>query len=168
MERKDNIMNRSGFIAQTFIIFGITILVIMGIALTIGEEDMRFSTLFRLGNQGIAFRTLSELLLSSVCISAIERIFYKEKYFGSLSYLMRTILMLLCVTALMIVFILYFGWFPAYSWQGWLGFFLSFSICFGASTAVMVIKTKWESKIYEQRLEEYKKRQKSEISGKKR
>ncbi len=156
-----NIINRLGFVSQTFIIFGVTVLVTTGIGLLVGEKETGFSTLFRLGNQGIAYRTLLEFLLSSVCISTIEKIFYKESLFGSLSYLMRTVFMLICITVLMVVFIIYFGWFPAYSWQGWIGFVVSFGICFGASTAVMVVKTRYESKVYEERLEEYKKRNKS-------
>ncbi len=154
-----NVINRLGFISQTFIIFGVTILVMTGLGLAVGEK-IEFSTLFRLGNQGIAYRTLLEFLLSSICISAIEKIFYKESFFGNLSYLLRTVFMLICITVLMAVFIIYFGWFPAYSWQGWIGFIVSFGICFGVSTAVMVVKTRYESKIYEKRLDEYKKRNK--------
>ncbi|NLL75827.1 MAG: hypothetical protein GX235_01055 [Clostridiales bacterium] len=159
--REGNIRNRLGFISQTFIIFGVTVLAIMVIGMFIGEKEAEFSTLFRLGNRGIAYRTLLEFLLSSICISGLERIFFKEGFFENLSYLMRTVFMLISVTVLMVVFIIYFGWFPAYSWQGWLGFIISFSICFGASMSIMVVKTKWESKIYEQRLEEYKKKHKN-------
>ena len=158
MEEK-NIINRLGFISQTFIIFGVTTLVMTGLGLAVGEK-IEFSTLFILGNQGIAYRTLLEFLLSSICISAIEKIFYKESFFGNLSYLMRTVFMLICITVLMVVFIIYFGWFPAYSWQGWIGFIVSFGTCFGVSTAVMIVKTRYESRIYEKRLDEYKKRNK--------
>lgn len=158
MEQRDGIMNHNGFITQTFIIFGVTVIVIMGIGLAVGGREIGFSTLFRSDMQGIAYRTLLELLLSSVCISAIERLFHNERYFGRLSYLVRTVLMLICIIVLTILFIIYFGWFPAYAWQGWIGFAVSFSICFGVSTAAMMAKTKRENRLYEERLAEYKKR----------
>lgn len=158
MERKNNI-NSFGFFTQTLVIFAVTTLVILGIGLLFGDKGKEFSTLFELGGQGISNRTLVQFLISSFVISAIEKVFQNEHIFTSLTFLTRTIIMILIIVAMMVIFIISFGWFPAYSWQGWIGFILSFGICFGAATIAMIFKKRQEDKRYEEFLEEYKKRQ---------
>lgn len=159
MESNENNIKSIGFFTQMLVIFGVTTLMILGMGLLFGEEGKTYSTLFELGGQGISYKVLLQFFLSSIILSAIVKIFHYEKWLTNISFFIRTIIMLICIIAIMIVFIIVFDWFPASSWQGWIGFIISFGVCFGVATASMIVKKKKEDKRYEELLEEYKKRQ---------
>lgn len=146
---------KPNFLKDTMLIFSVDVLVLIFLTWVFGEDAKEISTLFRLGSRGIALETLLQFFLSSVVISALRQIFFTEKIFKNMMALWRSIGMLLSVIVFISGFIAFFGWFPVDSKEGWLGFIVSFLICFLASTGVMVLKTRSQSRKYEKLLEEY-------------
>lgn len=146
------------FINDIMVIFAIDILVIMLLTFLTGEEASSISTIFQLGSQGIALTTLLEFFLSAVVISIWRQVFFSEKIFKNMMTLWRTVWMVLCVIVSICGFIVICGWFPINSVAGWVSFVVTFLICFSASIGVMILKTKWQSRKYENLLEEFKSR----------
>jgi len=147
---------KTGLFARFFVIFAVSIIFVSVAGFFQGDSAKAYSTLYSLGKQGISYITLCQLLFSSFMISILNSIFFSEKLFGDMMVLMRAVWMLVCTIIVIIFCIFVFDWFPVDFVPGWLGFFLSFGICFIISTGVMVIKTRIESKKYEELLENYK------------
>lgn len=155
-------MWKTGFFARFFVIFAVSIIFVSVAGFFQGDSAKAYSTLYSLGKQGISYITLCQLLFSSFMIASFNSIFLSEKLFGNMMMLTRVAWMLICIIITIIFCIFVFDWFPVDFVPGWLGFFLSFGICFTISTGVMVIKTRIESKKYGELLENYKSENKIE------
>ena len=154
MEHK--IAFKSGFINQVLIIFSTGILFLTIVGGLIGDSAKRSSTMFSLGNEGLSFSVILQFLVVAVLITALKEIIYSDKILKNLMALWRTVIFLFSIIVIIIGFIIVFGWFPVNNAEGWIGFFVSFGVCFVISTVVMVIRTKWESRKYEESFEKYK------------
>ncbi len=155
---KDKLLDIYKFISQVLIIFSATVLFISFVGIFVGESAREYSTMFSLGSKGIAFDTVLQILLSSIVISSIDKIFLSEKILKKLSGLWKRILMIISIIAAIVIFIICFKWFPVNLVEAWIGFFVSFVGFFTVSTVVMLTKTKREAKKYDELLENYKKR----------
>jgi predicted neutral ceramidase superfamily lipid hydrolase len=155
MVKKDN--RGYGFIAQTLILFASSVLMMMLMAALFGDGAREISPLYQMGSKGLASTTILEFLLSSAIITALKELFFSEKIFKNLMTLWRTVLMLFSVLIVSILFIIVFKWFPLNFGLAWAGFL----ICFGGSCVAvsifLIIKTRIESKRYEELLDDYKK-----------
>jgi hypothetical protein len=132
------------------------ILMLMLIAALFGEKTREISTMFQFGSKGLASITLLQFLLSAASINLLMNLFFSERIFKHMMALWRTIAMLLSILILHIVFILLFGWFAYNNSLGWAGFFICFGGGFLIGSTVMIIKTKLDSKRYDELLHEYK------------
>lgn len=145
-----------GFVAQTLILFSVNILTLMLLAGLFGNGAKTISPLYQMGSKGLATSTMLQFLLSSVTIVALKSLFYSERFFKKLMTLWRTVLMLFGVLVMSVLFILIFHWFPLDNNLAWAGFL----ICFGGSCTLaslfMIIRTKLESKRYDELLSNYK------------
>lgn len=155
MVKKDN--RGYGFITQTMVLFAISILMMLLLAALFGDGAKEISPLYQMGSKGLASTTILEFLLSSAIITALKELFFSEKIFKNLMTLWRTVLMLFSVLIVSIIFIIVFKWFPLNFGLAWAGFL----ICFGGSCAAvsifLIIKTRIDSKRYEELLDDYKK-----------
>lgn len=154
------------FMSNFFMIFSLEIIFISVMGVFQNEEMVNYSTLYSLGSKGIAFSTVFQLFLNALLIAVLVKVFFSEKLFGNLMVLWRTVLLLLSIIVVIVVFIITFDWFPVNYLPGWIGFIISFGVCFAGSTAVMLVKTKIESKKYEELLEHYKENKKTEETDK--
>jgi len=149
-------VSKFGFINQVFIIFSVAIIFLTLVGELVGDSAKRTSTMFNLGNQGLSFSIIMQFLIVAILITSVKEVIYSERFFKNMMALWRTIIMLFSNIVINICFIIAFGWFPVNSVAGWIGFFGSFAISFVVSTLVMVIKTKRESKKYEELFKKYK------------
>ncbi len=159
---KDKVLALYKFIAQILIIFSVTMLFITFNGIIAGESAKEYSTMFSLGNKGVSFDTILQILLSSVVVSLINQVFFSEKLFKNMMMLWKIILMIIFIIAAIVIFTIYFKWFPINLAEAWIGFFVSFGGFFLVSTAIMITKTKREAKKYEELLENYKKKHSKE------
>lgn len=163
---KDKLIYIYKYISQVLIVFAVTVLFITIIGIFFGEDVKEYSTMYGLGNEGISFNTILQVLLSSIVVSLINRIFFSEKFFANMMTLWKTILMITCILATIVIFVICFEWFPINMPEAWIGFFVSFGGFFLVSTAIAVTKTSIEAKKYDELLENYKKRHKEEENNK--
>jgi hypothetical protein len=154
MGNKNN--TKYSYVAQTLTLFAVTLLMLMLLAKFVGDGAKTFSPLYQMGSKGLATETMLQFLLSSAIIVALKNFIYTDRVFKNLMALWRTVLMLFSVLIISILFILTFHWFPLNFGPAWAGFL----ICFGGSCTLaslfMIIKTKLESRRYNELLTSYK------------
>lgn len=143
-------------ISQAAIIFSFMILFIIIIGNVFGDSVKEFSTMFQLGSSGVASSTVLQVVVSSLIISCLKAFLFSEKYFGNMMVLWRSVILILSIFIMIICFVIIFGWFPMDNVSAWISFILSFGVCTGVSTIIMVIKTKSESEKYDRLLTDYK------------
>lgn len=160
---KDKLLDIYKFMAQVLIIFSVTLLFITFNGIFLGEAAKEYSSMFSLGNKGIAFDTILQVLLSSIVVSLINHVFFSEKIFKNMMALWKSILMIISIIVAIVIFIICFEWFQINLIEAWIGFFISFGGFFLVSTGIMVTKTKREAKKYDELLESYKKRYNKEM-----
>jgi Protein of unknown function (DUF3021). len=150
--------------ALTCISFSIGIIVLSICGSLIGDSVKQYATMLSLGNQGLPFSTIFEFLGASFLIAVIQKLIYSDLIFKKMMTLWRTVILLFCIILVIFCFVVIFGWFPVTSVGGWVGFFVSFGVCFLLSTLFMILKIKYESKKYQDSLLEYKKSHQEEDS----
>lgn len=134
------------YIFQVFAIFGFSILVLNIFCLIFGSDARGFSSIFKLGNDGVSVDTLFEFLCLCILIVATRFLFFTDKIIKKLSLPLRLICMVSTIIAAVGAFAAVFNWFPIDSWQSWASFLICFGICFCISYFVMRIKENTENK----------------------
>ncbi len=153
MEKKKTIFD---YAAQALMIFGLMVVFLSVCSCLAGDEGRQESTLFSLGAEGMSMASLAQLLGLAVLTTVIRAIFLSGGWFRKLSMLARTIGMVVCCVAVVVVFIFVFGWFPANDALPWLGFILSFGICFAVSLWITLSRQKRENEAMAEALERLK------------
>ena len=153
------------FLSQTLTLFGVNILLLLILAKAFGDGAKTISSLYQFGASGLAASTILQFLLSSALIIAFKYLFYSERIFKKLMTLWRTILMLFSVLLTNIVFIYLFDWFSFENASGWIGFILCFTAGCVFGALVLIIKTRLESKQYEELLANYKSQQERDVNN---
>lgn len=154
MRKKDTVFD---YIEQIFKVFGFTVICLCGFCVLFGEDAREFSTIFTMGKTGLSAITILQFFLTSVIIVTLRFIFFTDGLIKKLPLAVRTIAMFGFVLMLIILFSIWFDWFPVNMWQPWVMFFLCFGISAGISTAVSVWKEKIENKKMDEALQRLKK-----------
>lgn len=157
MENRKTIFD---YLGQTLMVFGVTILILNLLCYICGEDAKEFSTIFQLGKDGLALSTMLQFFTAAVLITIVRLLFFTDVIFKKISIASRTICMLLTVIVLIGIFAYLFGWFPVDMWQAWVGFFVSFFLCFVVSAIISIKKEKLENQALETAL---KKLQEKEV-----
>ena len=134
------------FIKNVFKIYGFTVLVFIAFAKLIGNLAMGNSTMFSLGDTGLAIDTLLQLLLFIICEVALEFFVFKSRVLKITSVVLRTIIFLIATVLLVAGYAVWFGWFPANEPGAWIGFIISFSVCLLLSSIFTWLEEKNENK----------------------
>lgn len=142
-------------LSHVFGLFGITVLCLILFVILFGEDAGEVSTIYQLGNKGIAITTLFQYFLMSVMISVLRMLFFTDKVIKNASITVRTVAMFASVILVIAVFAGVFGWFPVGMWQAWLAFLVCFIVCAAISTIVSVIKEKSDNKKLQDALENF-------------
>lgn len=153
-------MDNKNYLTITAEIFALSLFFvsIFNLAFSGNSEELRqVSELFALCGEGISFAALAELLALSAVISALRVFWFSGRLFKNMLMINRITLMLVSVFFASAVCSVIFGWFPLSMWQAWLGFVLSFAVGTAVSFAVMFIRTRAESRKFQNNLAEYNK-----------
>lgn len=141
------------YIGQTLQVFGFSIVLLTAFSVLFGADAKNYSTIFSLGEKGLAVSTMLEFLLASAGTVALRFVFFTDTFIKNMTIILRTVCMVLSEILMVTVFIRSCGWFPGDEWLPWLMFFLSFGICFAASVALTFIKERMENKRMQEALE---------------
>ncbi len=153
MEKEKTIFD---YLGQVLTIFGATMIILHIFSMLFGESAKEISTLFALGNEGLATETALQFLLVSVLVVIYRVIFFTDKVIKYMSVTVRTGLMYGVIICTIVIMNIIFGWFPADMWEAWLGFIVSFGVCSAVSTLTVLIKDKMENDKMQDALERLK------------
>lgn len=96
---------------------------------SMGEELIPISTLFQDGS--IAYSTLFQIFSLSLIIGVINVIFDHPKFMKKTLLLYKILCRLVIVISLTIIYSYLFDWFPFINVAAWIGFTVTFGMCFG-------------------------------------
>jgi hypothetical protein len=154
----------SGFFARVLLTFALTLIAVSIAGIIIGvyfAEAAELSSLFRLGSAGLSYATIVQLFLYAVLMTGLRYLIFSCSVFSNMMVLWKTVLWLLGVFLIGAAFCAAFAWIPVTMWQAWIGFILSTGICLSLCIAVMVLKTKLETKKFDKLLSDYHERRKN-------
>lgn len=141
------------FLGNVFMIYGITVGILIVLSLLVGEDAREFSTMFVMGAKGLTPATLLQFFLMVVFLVGYEWLFLTNLLIKNWSIIARTVAMFSMVIVTVGVFAAEFAWFPVDMVQAWIAFLLCFFLCAAVSIAVSVLKEKNENKKMQDALE---------------
>ena len=153
MKRNETVFD---FLAQILMIFGFCILCMSLFTILFGEDAQAFSSLFSLGNQGLAITTILQFLLTSAIITTLRFVFFTDGLIKKFSITARIICMFTLILVMMAAFILLFDWFPVKEWKAWVMFLGCFVISAGVSAVISGVKENLENRLMSEALERLK------------
>ena len=153
MEKKKGIL---GFLSQVFMLFGIIVLLMSIFAVIFGDDAKEVSTIFSLGSKGLSFATLIQFLFVIAIICVMRFVFMTDTIIKKMPVALRIILMFVSVIAVIVGFVLAFGWFPITETKAWIMFTLCFIASCVVSTFISVLSEKQENRKLEEALKRFK------------
>lgn len=153
MRKKDTVFD---YIEQIFKVFGFTVVCLCVFSALCGEDAKGVSTIFALGRGGLSVVTLGQFFLTSVLIVTLRFIFFADGLITKLPLAIRTITMFVLVFLVIVVFSIWFGWFPVNEWKPWLMFAGCFGVCAIVSTVVSIVRERFENKKLDEALQRLK------------
>lgn len=149
------------YLTQVLVIFGFSMLVLNIFCLLFGESAREFSSIFRLGRQGISVETAFQYLGVSALIAGARYLFFTDMIIRKMAIWLRTVCMLGTVILIISACIVLLGWFPPDMWQPWVLFFVCFGISFLGSYIVMILKEKAENRKLNEALDRLKEKERA-------
>ena len=147
-----------GFLAQVFMIYGITTGLLNLFCLLFGSEAEGYSTIFSLAGAGVGVATSLQFLIAVTIVIMLRVVFMTDILIKNMSLGARIAAMFVSVFAVIIAFVFLFGWFPADDPLAW----IMFIVCFAVSCTVSVIISTAAERQENRRLDEALKRVKEE------
>ncbi len=139
-----------------FCLFGIIVATISVFGRFVGSKVGEVSTLFSMGNSGIAFSTVYELFMLSLCIAITAKVFRSDVLLKNTSNVTKIVITLIMNFVITTIFILIFKWFEITMLGAWIGYLTCFGISSIVSVFVIIEKEKLENKQMELALGKYK------------
>ena len=150
MEDRQTIFDFAG---QVFITFGFSIVALILLSTVVGEYAQDVSSIYSMGKAGLSTATMMQFFGVSVCITGLRFLFFTDRIIRQMSITKRTVCMLLSIIVLIGLCAIMFEWFPIDMWQPWIGFLISFSLCFAGSMFITRLKEKTEDRKMEEALQ---------------
>ena len=147
------------YIAQFFTTYGVMVVVFLLFDICIGNSCRDYSTLFKLGAEGLTTHTLLELLFLAVIITVSQIIFMTDKLIKNMKIITRNVIFISLIFAAIVVFVIVFKWFPVDDIRSWIGFIISFSISMSVSLIITRYVEKSENRKMQDALERYNMRE---------
>jgi len=147
-----------GFLAQVFMIYGITTGLLNIFCMLFGSVAEGYSTLFSLAGAGVSVATSLQFLLTVTVIMILRLVFMSDMLIKNMPLGARIAAMFVSVFAVTIVCVFLFGWFPVNDLPAW----VMFIVCFAVSCAVSVIISTAAERQENRKLDEALKRIKEE------
>ena len=151
MEKRTTVF---GFLAQVFMIYGITTGLLNVFCMLFGDIAEGYSTMFSLGGKGLSVATSMQFLLAVFLVICMRLIFMTDILIKNMALPARITAMFVGVFAVMVTFVFIFDWFPENEAIPW----ILFVICFAVSCTVSVMISRISEKNENKRLEEALKR----------
>lgn len=124
------------------ITFASSILVVSILGYLLQDMVMSMSQLFALGSKGLSYVVIFEIALLSLMISLYSYVLFETRILENWLVLYKVILMFILSGITTAIFVVVFGWFPISEYRGWIGFLISFLLCFIIATGAMLYKNK--------------------------
>lgn len=153
------------FVTKVLVIFCVMVFFQTVVGYLIGNEVKIYSTMYQLGREGIAYETLLQYFLSAIITTCLNIFFFSDKVLVNLSAFWRTVIMLIIQLIIVIGFIYCFNWFPVDNLLAWGTFLVIFAGSVVISLLVMELKSRSDSRKYDNLLMDYKNRQKRRIDN---
>ncbi len=144
------------FLGNVFMIYGITVLVLVMLCGFVGDEAVEISSMFRRGNDGLALDTMFQFFLMVVLLVSYEWLLLTDLVIKNWTLVIRTICMFALTIITVGIFAALFDWFPVNMVEAWVAFLLSFFVCATVSIVVSVLKERSENKKLQEALEHLK------------
>ncbi|MCL2216797.1 MAG: hypothetical protein FWB91_07220 [Defluviitaleaceae bacterium] len=156
MDEKKSIV--SIFFQHITAAFALSVIALSVTGWLLGDSQIEYDGLFRLGSAGLSFESLAQMFAFSVVISILETVLTSDIFFKKAMLLWRMILLLFFGIVSCVVFAVVFRWFPLDIWEAWAAFLTFFVVGFGLGCFVLIAKTKLEDRRYSKLLSDYKRR----------
>ncbi len=147
-----------GFLAQVFMIYGITTGLLNIFCMLFGNNAAGYSTLFSLAGAGVSVATSMQFLLVITIVIVLRMVFMSDMLIKNMPLGARIAAMFASVFAVTIGCVFIFGWFPVNDLLAW----VMFVVCFAVSCAVSVIISTAAERQENRKLDEALKRVKEE------
>lgn len=144
------------FLSQTFMIYGVTTLLLNIFCVWFGEAACGFSTIFSLGNSGISVATSFRFLLVLLVISGLRFVFMTNVFIKKMPVFVRVIAMFAGAFVTTVIFIRVCGWFPTDMPLAWALFIICFAVCSSLGTLISLLAERRENRRLENALKHFK------------
>ena len=141
-------MKQSTFITRLCRNATASVLVVSCLGYLLGDEVTSLSKLYALGKAGLSYASLFQLFLLSTFVTIYDQFFFHTECMENRRFLSKACGMFLLSGGTTAVFIALFDWFPMDETMGWIGFLISFFLCFAAAVTLMHLKEKREEERY--------------------
>ncbi len=151
------------YLGSVFMLYGITVLLLILIKIILGDTADGTSNMFMSGHNTLSITVLLQFLGTSFMIVGLEYLFFSESIIKEATTILRTTSMLISMFIVMSICISLFEWFPAGEWLAWILFVGSFFL----SYIVSVVLLKWKEALENKQMQEGLKRMKAKIEEEK-
>lgn len=134
------------YVSQVFMFFGITLTILNAFAFLFGADAQEQSNIFSLGSQGISVETSLQFLVAIVLIVLLRFILMTDQIIPQMALWLRIVLLFAGALAIIVGFILAFGWLPTGEIQPWILFAVCFMLSCALSTWLSAYKESLENK----------------------
>ena len=153
MEEKKNIFK---FSDRLFTTFGIMIILFIVPKLLFGTIGEGYSTLFDYGNKALSIATIFQLFGLSLIITVARTLFFSDTLFKAMPMIVRMVVFFAVITLFVILFVVFFRWFPIDDLKAWIGFIVSFILSTCAAVIIAKIRENSENDKMNKALEKYR------------
>ncbi|MBQ6016553.1 MAG: DUF3021 family protein [Clostridiales bacterium] len=150
------------YLGELFATYGIIMLMFIILNLMLGDTAKGYSSFFEYGRGNLSTNTMLQLFLFAVIVCVTRNVFLTDRLIKKMSILARNLVFFLTITAVMIVFIILFAWFPVNDISAWIGFVISFAVCSAIGILISKLKEKAENQKMAQALERFQNEEKTE------
>ncbi len=153
MEEKKTKFN---YLSELFTTFGVMVVIFACHIMLLGDLAHGYSTIFDYGREAFGISTLVQLFALAVIICAGRNLFFTDVLIKNLSMIARSSLFFVMIMVTIMLFVIFFGWFPVGDIYAWVGFLISFAICSVAAVLISRAREKTENEKMNSALEKYK------------
>lgn len=155
---EDCVLKMIHFLNRVVVCFTILVLSVLLPGGFVEEADREYSSFFSLCSNGISYTTLWQMMAAAFVTMGFQWLICESKLLSRLLDVYKTIIVIIGEFVIAVAFVLLFDWFHVDMLAAWGSFLVLFFLCTVVSSIIMVTKTKRESKLYGERLAEYKKK----------
>lgn len=141
------------YLMNVMMIYSISVITILCVGALVGEDAKEISSIFKLGNQGLAMDTLLQFLILAFLVAGARWLYFSDRIIKNMSLAFRSGLMFFSVVVTTAVFIYAFEWFPVNMVLPWVMFFLNFALYATVAVVLSVWKEKNENRKMQEALE---------------